>query len=98
MTLLADVLNKTELKTLKSSGVTLSDDKQQNLQDLTVSIEAIDDLKTIHNRNMLLESILMVLTQCGKQKITLCNSLDISDHVNEDGVQMRRYMVTYTPS
>lgn len=93
---LTDILTKAEVKLLKSSGITISDAQQNNRQDLTTSINAYDDMKTEHNKNMLVELLIMALTNYGTQSVVVCNSAEMVEYKREDDLQMRKYIVNYT--
>lgn len=93
---LTDILTKAEIKDLKSSGITISDDPQTIRQELTTSINAYDDMKTFHNKNMLVELLLMTLTNYGTQSAVVCNSAIMVEYNREDDLQMRKYIVNYT--
>lgn len=93
---LTDILTKAEIKDLKSSGITISDDPQTIRQELTTSINAYDDMKIFHYKNMLVELLLLTLTNYGTQSAVVCNSAIMVEYNREDDLQMRKYIVNYT--
>lgn len=91
---LSDILSKAEVKTLKSSGITISEDKFEKTQQLQFGEDAQNAMRDFHNKNILLETLLLTLGQ-DSQKVSLSNYAISDEHVREDGLLMKRYIVNY---